>query len=68
VITARTAIDLGQLNGSLPRVLAELSPDVRSAISANPRDRQDAGPAARKIASDPAPLCPVVRLQWLYGL
>jgi hypothetical protein len=68
VITARTTTDLGQLNGSLPRVLTELSPDARSAISANPSDRQGAGLAARKIESDSARLCPAVRLQWLYGL
>ena len=68
MITARTATDLGQLNGSPPRVLRELSPDARSAISANPSDRQHAGFAARKIESDPARLCPAIRLQWLYGL
>jgi hypothetical protein len=68
MITARTATDLGQLNGSLRRVSREPSPDARSAISANPSDRQDAGPAASKIESDPARLCPAVRLQWLYGL
>jgi hypothetical protein len=68
VITARTATDLGQLNGSPPRVLRELSPGAWAAISANPRDRQDAGPAARKIESDDARLCPCLRLQWLYGL
>jgi hypothetical protein len=68
VTTPRTATDLGQLNVSLPRVLAELRPDARSAISANPSDRQDGGVAARKIEADPARLCPAVRLQWLYGL
>jgi hypothetical protein len=68
MITARNAADLGQLNGSAPGVSREPSPDARPAISPNPSDRQDAGPAARKIKSDPARLCAALRLQWLYGL